>query len=102
MTLYVPMFSRTAAEADHQSWRGDIMKMRQFANASLFLAMFKRPRNCLLKLTRIKVDDGLLLVAVVWVVNVGGIGVLVDGVVHLEGERRDHNSERHCDRKPCI
>ena len=56
----------------------------------------------MLKLTGIKVDDGLLLVAVVWEVNVGRVGVLVDGVVHLEGERRDHNSEPQCDRRPCI
>ena len=46
-----------------------------------------------MKLTCIEVDDGLLLVGIVGKVDIGRLGVLVDGIVYLEDGIRNHNSE---------
>ena len=45
------------------------------------------------RLTCIEVDDGLLLVGIVGKVDVGRLGVLVDGIVDLEDGIHSHDSE---------
>ena len=54
-------------------------------------------------LTCIEVNYGLLLVGIVRKVDIGRLGVLVDGIVHLEGRTHNHNSEisQRC-KQTCI
>ena len=77
------MFSRTAAEADRGIKR--VVNVVKIETTGQFALLIKL-------LTCIEVDDGLLLVGIVGKVDVGRLGVLVDGIVDLEDGMHSHDS----------